>query len=152
MQSAGSYNRAAAEFNLLNVENQKRLRTDSTVARARVDEKNARADELDRSIEKKVNTFYQKKSADEAKTAAQLGLVSSIVGAASNIFQGAESGGLTGAITAGLSSVFSVLGAYMALKGAQDEVEMINKQYGYISKDAQSDANAMRALDGNPKL
>ncbi len=150
-QSAGALNRAESEFNLLKNENQKRLRTESSLARAKSDQKNALSNEADQSVNKKVGTYYQAQAATAAAGAASLGVWSAVFGAVSSVAAGSQ-GGLVSGIVAGVSGLFSVLGAYLAYRGAADEAEMIDKQYGYISKDAADDQKNLKALDGNPAI
>lgn len=151
-QSAGALNRAESEFNLLKNENQKRLRTESSLARAKSDQKNALSNEADQSINKKVGAYYQDQSAIAASSAAFLSVWSAAFGAASSIVSAGSSGGIAAGIVAGVSGLFSVLGAYLAYRGAADEAEMLDKQYGYISKDAAEDQKNLKALDGNPAI
>ncbi len=149
MQAAGAMVRAEGEFNLLKNEGYKRVSVDSTLARARGDELGGRSREADESNKKVVDTFYQKKSADLAAQAAQLGFISSLITVGTSIGQGLSKGDVFGAIVGGINSGFAALGAYFAMVGANEERDLVNQQFGKLSKGAEEDQENMRALDSN---
>jgi hypothetical protein len=152
MQSAGSLCRAESEFNLLKTENQKRLRVDSTLARAKADEQNARAAETDDSNKSAIEASYEAKSAEHAKQAALYAFISSIVSAVGGFASSAASGNYTGALLGLVGSGFAVLGAYMAYRGAGEEAELAETKAGTLSKAAKKDQDQTKQLDANPTL
>lgn len=149
MQSAGAVVRAESELNLLNNENRKRLRTESTLSTSRTQEKDGRAAEAEQSVKKANDLVFQKNSAQAAEKAAEYGLYSAILGAASGIFGAPDT---FGTIIAGVQGFFNVMGAYMAYLGAGAEVDMLNEQFGFKSAEAKQDESATQALDANPAL
>lgn len=150
MQANGSVVRAESEFNLLTNENKKRLRAESTLATARTSEKDGRASEAEQSIKKRDDLVFQVGSAEMAEEAAKLAIVSAAVGAAAGIF--GALGDTFSVITAAIQGFFNVLGAVFAYLGAQAEAEMLNKQFGHISAEANQDKQMVAGMDGNPAL
>lgn len=151
MQSAGAVVRAESELNLLNNENRKRLRTESTLSTSRTQEKDGRAAEAEQSVKKVNDLVFQKNSAQAAEDAAALGVWSALFGAVSGV-AGAWDGDTFGTIIAGVQGFFNVMGAYMAYLGAAAEVDMLNEQFGFKSAEAKQDESATQALDANPAL
>lgn len=157
-QASGSANRAEAELNLLTKENQNRLRVNDSVSTARGAELDGRAREAVESSRKYIDTFLQLRSAEEAEEAAKWGFWASFVDLATKIGSSvAQQGKLTlktlgNALIDNIGGVFSTLGAWFALQGASDEVELLKGQFGIISKSAKEDQNMVSAMDGNPTL
>jgi len=147
MQANGSLVRASSELNLLKMEECKRFRVNATIAGAKSKETDAVGDEANASARKGVDAFFQKKAAEEAKTSATWGFWSSIASGISGI---ASSNSTFGAISAAIKGGFGVLGAYFAMAGAGDELDLANKQFGILSGEAQADQNTLKALDANP--
>lgn len=160
LQSRGAEDRASAELNLLKNENSKRIRVESSLQSGRVQEKNAIANEADGTKKKVIDTWYQKQSADAAKTAAQAGMISAAISAifaiGSQAYQSSQNGwdlsSVMNLATTAFSSLMTVYGAYLAFQGASDEADMIGKQFGSLSGSAKEDSNIIAALDGNPAL
>jgi hypothetical protein len=152
MQSAGSLCRSESEFNLLKTENQKRLRVDSVLSRAKSDEQNAIAGESDESNKGAIDATYEKESAEHAKQAALYALISSIVSGIGQFASGAASGNIGGALVGLIGSGFAVLGAYMAYRGAGEEAELAETKANTLTAAAKNDQNTIKALDGNPTL
>lgn len=152
-QASGGHNRAVAELNLLKKENQNQMRVNNSLANARGQELDGRAQESAETTRKYVDTYLQMKAAEKAHEAAKWGFVGSLVNLAgklaSNIVGG--SGGWQTAMDA-VGDGFAALGAYFAMRGAGDEVELLKQQFGDLSFDTKQDQNMVRALDGNPAV
>ena len=154
MQAAGSFVRAEGESNVLKNETRKRVVGESTLARSRGEELNAKAKERDDNTRKSIDAFWDSKSATMAEEAARLGLIAASISAAASITKAAtapkfDAGALVGSIVGG---VFSVVGALIAYLGASDEAEMMKDKSQMLSKDARQDQADMNALNGNPEL
>lgn len=162
LQSRGAEDRACAELNLLKNENQKRVKVESTLSSARVQEKDARSSEADGSKKKYIDSYYSKLSADAGASAAEAGKMAAIYGAIAGVAGGVASAagskeGFDFANTFGIfatafSGVMSVIGAYLAAQGAEAEAEMVGKMFGQMSDEAAQDDKNMKALDGNAAI
>lgn len=152
MQANGSLVRAASEFNLLKMEDMKRVRAGATITGARMKEFDAVAQEAASSTRKSVDSFFQMRSANDARNAAIAGFVSALAGAGSGIAAaaGSENASVFSILSAVVKGGMSALGAYFALVGAQNELELARSQNQTLSDEARADQNNMRALDGNP--
>jgi len=150
IQSAGSLVRAESEFNLLKIEDMKRVRSQNTIATARSKELDATTDEANRSARMSGDAFFSKETAREARNAAIAGLVSAVASGVSGVISAAGSGNALGVVGAVLKGTFGVLGAFFALLGAQDEFKMAETQFGILDDDAKADQKNVQALDGNP--
>lgn len=150
-QASGSQNRAEAELNLLNKENQNRLRVENSVAQARGGELDAIAREASNSVKQQVDTYFKLGAAEEAKEAAKFAFWGSFANLASKV-GGGILGGKGGFATAidSIGAAFATLGAYFAMQGAKDEVKLLTLQFGQLSESAKEDQNMVKALDGNP--
>ena len=149
-QSSGSHNRAVAELNLLTKENQNKMRVDNSLANARGQELDGRSQEAAETTRKLVDTYLQLGAAKEARTAATWGFVGSLVNMAGKLASNiaGDKSGWTTAMDA-VGDGFAALGAYFAMRGAGDEVELLDMQFGEMKADTKEDQNMVRALDGN---
>lgn len=150
--AAGQLTRSASEQSLFQNQERRRINVNNTISTARAQELDARTQESDDSQKSTLEKYYQLKSAEAAETAATLGFVSSLVGAIGNLGSAIAKGDIGGAIVGAVGSVFSVLGAYMTMIGAGDEVEMLEQQIGVLSEGAKEDMEMVQALDSNPEL
>ncbi|MEK7432317.1 MAG: hypothetical protein AABZ74_04230 [Cyanobacteriota bacterium] len=159
IQSRGAEVRAAGELNVLKNESNKRVKAESTLGAARVQEKDARSGEADGSKKKYIDSWYQKQSADlaleaakDAKMAAIFGAISSIagsVGSAASSKEGFDFGNTFSIVATSFSAFMSVAGAFLAAQGAKAEAQMIGKLFGQMSAEGAEDDKNMKALDGN---
>ena len=156
-QASGSASRAESELNLLTKENQNRMRVENSVSNARGSELDGRAGEAVESSRKFIDKFLQVKSSEAAKEAAKYAFWGSLVNLATKVgtelaSQKFNIGNVIGTITRSIGDAFGVLGAWFALRGAQDEVKLLNSQFGILSKATEEDQNMVKALDGNPAI
>lgn len=159
IQSRGAEDRAAAELCLLKNENAKRIRVESSLSSARVQEKNARAGEADGSKKKYIDAYYQNEATKEAKKAADLGMQQAMWGAigsiASNVVGIVGNGGFNfdnalGSLGTAFQAFINVAGAYLAKLGVAEEAKLVGKLFGQMTDEAKEDDKNMKALDGNP--
>ena len=149
-QSAGGFGRSESEKNLLTRENQNRMRVDNTVATARGQELDGRSQEASETTRKYVDTYLQLKAAEKAEEAAEWGFIGSLVNLAGKLASNivGDSGGWQTTMDA-VGDGFAALGAYFAMVGAGDEVELLKMQFGEMSEDTKEDQKMVAALDGN---
>lgn len=152
-QSSGSFQRAASEYNLLNRENQNRMRVDNAISVARGQQLSAKAGETAETTQQYVDKFFQNASAESAVTASKWGFWASLANAVTSVTSSAVGGksGIDTAIAA-VSGGFGALTALFAWIGAAEEAKLVNKQFGDVSEATQQDQKSLKSLDSNPTL